>query len=66
MIGETVGTGNLADGFTITVGPSPIILGEIVDVTTTWDVTISVLSFHYEQCTVLQGAVSVNIIEVIL
>jgi len=66
MIGETIGTGNLADGFAITVGPSPIILGKIADVTTTWDVTSSALSFHYQQCTVVQGTVSINIIKVIL
>ena len=64
IIGEKSNTGNLADGFAITVGPSPIILGEVVDVTTTWNVAISVVSFHYESCTVVQGTISVNIIKV--
>jgi len=40
IIGEKSNTGNLANGFTLTVGPSPIILGKVVDVTTTWDVAI--------------------------
>jgi len=65
IIGEKSNTGNLANGFTMTVGPSPIILGAIADVTTTWDVAISVLSFHYQSCTVLQGTISVDIIKVI-
>ena len=65
IIGDKSNTGNLANGFKLTVGPSPIILGNIVTVTTTWDVAISVVSFHYEKCTVLQGTISVNIIKVI-
>ena len=64
IIGDKSNTGNLANGFKLTVGPSPIILGEVVDVVTTWDVAISVVSFHYESCTVLQGTISVNIIKV--
>jgi len=64
IIGEATNTGSLADGFTLTVGPTPIILGKIATVTATWSVQISVLSFHFETCAVTHGATSINIIQV--
>jgi len=62
--GEKTGTGSLADSFTLTVGPTPIILGKIATVTVTWSVQISVLSFHFQTCTVTHGSTSINIIQV--
>ena len=64
IIGEESNTGSLADSFTLTVGPTPIIVGKIATVTLTWSVQISVLSFHFQTCTVTHGATSINIIQV--
>ena len=64
IIGEKTNTGSLADGFTLTVGPTPIVLGNIATVTAAWSVQISVVTFHFETCAVIHGSQSINIIEV--
>jgi len=64
IIGEKTNIGSLAGGFTLTVGPTPIILGDIATVTATWSVQISAVSFHFETCTVTHGSQAINIIEV--
>ena len=64
IIGEKTNTGSLADGFTLTVGPTPIVLGNIATVTAAWSVQISVVSFHFETCAVIHGSQSINIIQV--
>jgi len=56
------GVGTLDSGFHLSVTPSPVILGDIADVTATWDVTIASVSFHFSSCTVSHGMSGVDII----
>lgn len=62
IAGTYSSTGTLDSGFHLTVGPSPIILGDIVTVTATWDVTIASVSYHFSGCNVSHGNSGVDII----
>lgn len=56
-------TGNLAHGFTLVISPATIILGQVAEVTATWAVAISAVSFHFDSCKIIHGSQSVNIIQ---
>jgi len=66
IIGTESNTGTLDTGFHLSVTPTPIILGDIITVTATWDVTIAAISYHFDKCTVSHATKGIDIIKVIL
>ena len=68
LSGTKSSTGKLDDGFTLTLanvlGGQTIILGELLEVTATWAVTgLDDVSFYFDNCGVVHGAKTVNVIQ---
>ena len=64
--GVQTGSGNLADGFAFIIGDgsnAEIELGQMLDVSVTWDVTLSEVNFYLRNCYLEQGTSTVNVIK---
>ena len=64
--GAQTGSGNLADGFSLIIGDgsnTEIVLGQMLDVTVSWDVILSEVNFYLLNCYLEQGTSTVNVIK---
>lgn len=63
--GATTGTGDLTSTMTMVAGDSatPTVLGDDVNVATTWSLAIVGASHHYKKCTVTQGTTAVDVLK---
>jgi len=64
--GVQTGSGNLADGFSLMIGDgsdAEIVLGQMLDVAVTWEVTLPDVNFYLRNCYLEQGTSTVNVIK---
>ena len=64
--GTQSAVGSLAAGFSFVLGDGtdePIILGRMLDVSVTWDIILSNVSFYFRDCRVEQGNTAVTVIK---
>jgi len=53
----------LDDGFSITVNDDVVMIGEMLQVSVTWALTLPDIVFYLRDCAVHQGGSSVNVIK---
>ena len=61
--GTQTAVGNLADGFSLSVNDDEIIIGQMLQVSVTWSLSLSDIVFYLRDCAVEQGESSVSVIQ---
>jgi len=60
--GTQTAVGNLADGFSLSVNADEIMIGQMLQVSVTWSLSLSDIVFYLRDCAVEQGESSVIVI----
>ena len=60
--GTQTAVGNLADGFSLSLNADEIIIGQMLQVSVTWSLSLSDIVFYLRDCAVEQGESSVSVI----